>query len=824
MKRNLKLSAALSLILGVASMNANAILNVNSIGDDGNPNTVGNAGARKSNTKSVNNGQILFNVNNQSSAAISRVVVVNNKDKQLYSGKFNCKVDQRCDLNLGKVAWQDTVYLKFYDAKNNLASAYQLLDKPSATNYIMINDEWLGVYVFNRLKQTSGKSAIKLSEQLSSFFKNYSSPDKTPDFFEELGLYFIAQNGGANENKFYKDFIKVISQTKTLSGGNVAKSGAPVARSLKAQAATPKSACDNSEKAQSVFSYMSSVISLIPIAGGPVSAMFSIGSQILSDACPSPTEIKLAEISNQVSLLDSKIEAIGYKVDELASKLNITAANEAVKKLSDNYRAGINKYVNDYASFTKDQSISSYVKANGGLKKAWASSANVKDLVNNPTDQLSKFEGLLSNQDINDLKKSLDAWCSKDPANITGDVIANRIQCNIIINKVVTTITLSSLQFKPMLKDEINTIVDAKKSGAIDDAWLKANIASDFIYLADGASKNTPIPWEQAAAKVDEIIDKKVKYLSDTLLGANNDQLYVPLDGFPDDLKKGMIAADCSSSVTVTDPLTQVTTTNVMPAVLEWYARTSDNKPYIVTQCKNGNELVKSKYYYQKRGATEVDGKVVNVMGVLVPDRFFHGGTGNNYGDGTAFPWADWSRLGDVVGDSFDDTQVSVTLRAPDTTLAAGIGFSPAEQNKLVVPSGGYTEKFTRNNKSYTRSIFNRSILVYGSNDTAFGVSYYGADYWQIGSGEFFSFMRYVNSDGISYVWVIRSEIKKSDNRLQLWLTPQCVTNDCTAINTGQKLDELQFNNGPKIDWVVSNYGSSGTYLLTVDGKPTLKN
>ncbi len=796
------------------AFNANAILNVNSIGDDGNPNTVGNSGAKKSSTGNVKDNQLVFNINNQSSSTINKVVVVNSKDKQLYSGKLNCKVNQRCDLSLGKITWQGAVYFKFYDAKNNLVSAYQLLDKPSGANYIMVNDEWLGVYVFNHLKQTSGKPAIKLSEQLTSFFKNYSSPDNTPDFFEELGLYFIAQNGGANETKFYKDFLKKLSQDKTLSGGNVAKSVNPMARSAKL-ATAPKSACDNSETAQSVFSYMSSVISLIPIAGGPVSAMFSIGSQIMSDACPSPTEIKLAEISNQISLLDSKIEAVGYKVDELASKLNIAAANEAIKKLSDNYRSSINKYVNDYSSFTKDQSISSYVKNNGGLKKAWASSANVKDLVNNTTDQLSKFEGLLSNRDIDDLKKSLDAWCSKNPANITGDIIANRIQCNIVVNKALTTVVLSALQFKPMLKDEINTIVEARKTGNIDDAWLKANIAADFTYMPDGASGNISVPWDQAAAKVDEIIDAKVKYLSDKLLGVNKDQLYVPLEGFPEELSNGMIAADCFSLST--DGRTK------LPAVLEWYANTSDNKPYVVTQCKNGNELVKSRYYYQKRGATDIDGKVVNVMGVLVPDRFFHGGSGNNYGDGTAFPWAEYSRLGEVGADSFDDIPVNATLRAPDTTLAATIGFSPADVNKLYISSGGYKENFTRNNKAYSRYIFNRSTLTNGG-DMAFGVSYYGADYWQIGSGEFFSFMRYVNNDGNSYVWAIRSKIAKSDTRLQLWLTPQCVTNDCKAVNTGQKLDELQFNNGPKIDWVVSNYGSSGTYLLSVDGKPTLKN
>lgn len=691
----------------------------------------------------------------------------------------------------------------------------------------MVNDEWLGVYVFNHLKQTSGKPAIKLSEQLTSFFKNYSSPDNTPDFFEELGLYFIAQNGGANETKFYKDFLKKLSQDKTLSGGNVAKSVNPMARSAKL-ATAPKSACDNSEMAQSVFSYMSSVASLIPMIGGPVSAMFSIGSQIMSDACPSPTEIKLAEISNQISLLDSKIEAVGYKVDELASKLNIAAANEAIKKLSNNYRTSINKYVNDYSSFTKDQSLSDYVKKNGGLKKSWDSAANVKDLVNNTTDQLSKFEGLLSNRDIDDLKKSLDAWCSKNPANITGDVIANRIQCNIVINKALTTVTLSALQFKPMLKDEINTIVEARKTGNIDDAWLKANIAADFTYMPDGASGNISVPWDQAAAKVDEIIDAKVKYLSDKLLGVNKDQLYVPLEGFPEELSNGMIAADCFSLST--DGKTK------LPAVLEWYANTSDNKPYVVTQCKNGNEFVKSRYYYQKRGATDIDGKVVNVMGVLVPDRFFHGGSGDNYGDGTAFPWAEYSNLNiaqaeykkftgsdyglpEMVPIEFDDRSVSAYLRVPKTTTTAAIGFSPNSVNKLFISAASYVEDFTRNNKKYQREIF---TLTSAGNYMDYKVSYRGADYWQIGSGEFFSFMRFIPDNADAKVWVIRTKIVKSGNEFSLNATPQCVTNDCEAVNTGAKLDELKFI-GSKIDWIRSN-NSSEIYSLSVDGKPTVTN
>ncbi|AUR52822.1 hypothetical protein [Aquella oligotrophica] len=803
-------------LLTSLAFNANAILNVNSIGDDGNPNTVGNAGAKKSNAKSVNNGQILFNVNNQSSAAISKIVVVNNKDKQLYSGKFNCKVDQRCDLNLGKVEWQGTVYLKFYDAKNNLASAYQLLDKPSSgTNYIMINDAWLGVYVFNQLQQKSGKPAMKLNEELTSFFINYSSPDNTPDIFEELGLYFVAQKVGANENKFYKDFLVKLAHDKVL---NSETARGPMVKSVAMPFPSGKGICDDAAKAQSIFSYMGSVIGMIPVVGGVVGGFFSIGSQIVGDACPSGTDAKLAEINNKVEMLDSKINALDYQIDALASKLSKADAQKAINSLTDRNRYNYNFYVAKYVSFTNNyQTILNYVQNNGGLRSAFEKSDNAKYLLQNLTAQLNQFEGLLTNQNIKDLKISLDEWCNKDPKQITGDVIANRIQCDIVINKAVTTVIASSMQFKPMLKDEINTIVEAKKAKTIDKAWLIDNLAESFTYLPDGVgSKSISVPWEQAAAKVDEIIDAKVKFLSDTLLGANKDQLYVPLAGFPEELAKGMIAAGCSSLST--DGKT------VMPAVLEWYARTSDNKPYIVTQCKNGNELVKSKYYYQKRGATEVDGKVVNVIGVLVPDRFFHGGTGNNYGDGSAFPWANYSLLQDTSGSGvFDDVSVSAGLRAPDSTLAAGFGFSPADLNKLVIPAGGFTEKFTRNSKSYIRSIFNRSILTNGG-DWAFGITYYGADYWQIGSGEFFSFMRYVNSDGTSYVWAIRSKIDKADKRLQLWLTPQCITNDCKAIDTGAKMDELQFSSGPKVNWVASTYGGSGTYVLSVDGKPMLKN
>lgn len=202
MKRNIKLSAVLSAGLAIASINAHAVLNMNSIGDDGNPNSVGNVGAR------AKNYQTLLYINNQTDEKISKVVITNKDNKQLYTTKLDCDANNKCTLNLGKTVFTNDVVLKFYGAKNHMISAYNYMGKLDGLGVITVDDKWLGIYVFNKLKQISQMSPDVLNNELTYFFQNYSSPDGTPDIFEELGLYFLAQNGGANEDKFYKGFLK----------------------------------------------------------------------------------------------------------------------------------------------------------------------------------------------------------------------------------------------------------------------------------------------------------------------------------------------------------------------------------------------------------------------------------------------------------------------------------------------------------------------------------------------------------------------------------------------------------------------------------------
>ena len=233
-----------------------------------------------------------------------------------------------------------------------------------------------------------------------------------------------------------------------------------------------------------------------------------------------------------------------------------------------------------------------------------------------------------------------------------------------------------------------------------------------------------------------------------------------------------------------------------------WY--TAPDKRYLTVEYPQATmkaSVTKSKYAYQqptRDGSTidyannKVDDKIVNVMGVPVPERFFTAG-GADYRDNNAFPWADISHIGGAIS-----TYVPTKLIVPASGNVAinAFGFSPEKiyyKDKMISPNFGYIEN-------------QRKIFVSSPTEAnTYLLQYDLKDYDRIGKGDFFTFMRYTAQDGYTYVWTMRTWIEEggfNDSLNLYWFgRPQCMTNDCLVINTGAKLESLKFQGGPTIEW-----------------------
>lgn len=815
MKRNIKLSAVLSAGLAIASINAHAVWNTNSIGDDGNPRTDGNAGAKAKNV------QAMLNVNNQTDAKIDRVVIVNKANKQLYAAQLACGINKACTLNLGKITFPEDVILKFYDAKNHMVSAYNYMGKLDRSDMITIDDKWLGIYVFYKLKQSSQMSPDVLNSELTYFFQNYSSPDGTPDIFEELGLYFLAQNGGVNEDKFYKELLKKLEQDKVLGAKVISPTmvKSMLTKSSEWTEFTPDGLMCN-KIANGLATWAKFITGFIPVIGSSVGTILNVSTQTSKTLCTSDGSVnqRFDQINNELKRLDTEVRELGYSLKALSQRLDQEVARLYLSRMEDRYRDMSNAYFVTYNGL--NMSLVSFVNNTSGLRSSFKNNNNVRTLISSMQQQLNTFDTFVNTGNLDSFKSSLDRWCSNEQS-MTGDIIKDRIQCNLMKNQVVSYLYTGAAQLQLMLGDEINTVIAARKSGDIDTTWLVGNIAG----IPNGFGGKG---WDNSVDYVNKHIETRLDQAITILIGKDGKDIYNPLKGFPEKLSDSMKAANCGY---------KTENGNVLPAVSEWVLNNGKQQgPYIVSACHSENEVVNARYYYmQKNSSTIVNDDVVNVMGVLVPSGYFHNPTSTN------FPFISYWRGVTTISSKSDDNQLKAIFVVPKDTKALGYGFHPENMKEKYLAPKGFTEHFMRNGKSYVRNIFTPTTSSNGN--PAFEVSYYMADWWQIGRGEFYSFIRNTDKSGVSHVWAIRSLItaplysstsnSTNLNLRELRISQQCMTTDCSIDTSDYKNDfalgEISFPT-TKISWHLPNYSSMvenllardnpAEFMMYVDGKP----
>lgn len=546
------------------------------------------------------------------------------------------------------------------------------------------------------------------------------------------------------------------------------------------------------DKVQSALNYVQNLVGFVPVYGDAIAAVAGFGSQVLSDACPKGglderITKKFAEIDERLNKIDIELNGLNYTVANLQKKI---ATNETNNVLSDMYVAESNLrslYLEKYTKLIETSNLNTYVQQNGKLKKVFPNSENVRTLLNNIPNQITLFNNLISNQKLTNLKSALDSICIG--TNVSGDIISTRVSCDMAISRITYTYGFNAVKMKLMIDDEIATINNAIKSGNVDTAWLKANIGGLQL------NGNQTISWDKAEDAVNKVIDDKINFINETLIGVDGSKLYKPLDGLPETLQQNIIAANCSYRTNEKSP--------ILPAIKEWHTinenDASNKTPYIVTECDDGTgNKITSKYYYNKHNTTELDDKVMNAMGVLVPDRYFHGGAQNNFSYAPVFPWTNSSI---VVADSTPNSYNSFTspyylkgyFNIPSGNAKSyAIGYDPASYKQTTIVPG--TDK-------------NDDDIIGFKEESAgvFVTSYKAVSLRR----PFFTILRYTKDD-YTYVWAMSTEGYYeqggaiSDYKYSFGAMQQCITNDCNVNNTGTTLGQINFLDKTTIDWVTN--------------------
>ncbi|MBP9769257.1 MAG: hypothetical protein KBD32_06765 [Burkholderiales bacterium] len=786
-------------------------------GDDGNPNTIGNAGARqaKANAGKIQVAKLKVGVVNNTNSMLASAALKDKTGKVLYistKGK-TCAAGAVCWLSVSRELVTKGNTFFFYDSKGNLVSAFMADNVPAKSPVYNIGASMddLGVYVLSKIRTINSKITYnRVDNDIVT-----TSLNATP--YQELADYYLDLMGNAKDNT--QQEIKVIhaliaqfaknksipansdSQRLTKNQPVMVKNSQLVTKKIalksspSVRSAPPGENQDSPLCAESLRTAMDG-LSMIPMIGDVI----KVAATTARDAsCPSGdadikdymanqfsrVNVKLGEIKTQLTGLENQLKGFEqkYNIDKLSDQqTKVYAYDNEFTIWLDQYQSALLTYRG--ADGKQYNTLTELINSFGSIDKAIKQNPGLKGSLDLLYDNDSEATAIanLGDPKLNLFTtKGITQLCG-NANNIAGDVFAVRDTCN------ATSLDMYSLNL--ILEKQVSYVYnDINKVYAMDARQDKKALTTIF------AKRFTD--W------------------------ANNVEQMVPSKAFVSHVESDEPVYSLVNNLQAKDKGFKVT---------GWYPEA--DKRYVEVNYTLGANVIKSKYAYQHptrdgemisyASNADIDINVANVMGVPVPERFFNGGGGNNYGYSPAFPWAAASMLAYVESDKMNDgwhwydwfnTTAKFKMPANVELHAYGFGDHVASfSGSPIYSNTGYTENYTYAGGTYTRKIFTTSP------DGSYLVDYYGADYFRINSGEYFTFMRYTDGAN-SYVWAMRTWLEKGMYSLTLHATPQCMTNDCLAIDTGATLDKVKFGNvGPRIEWKKDqpDQGNNATYTMSV--------
>ncbi len=775
------------------AINANAISFSNwfgGVGDDGKAGTSGNAAAQQSKTAKSQTGKLKFNLVNRTNTVLTSAVLKDKTGKVLFTttkGK-SCAVNSVCTINIDqKLIANDRTFF-FYDSNNKLASAYSFtnLGKNSTSIDAQADLASLGRYVFVKIQTSAPK--ITFTNLATSFYD--VKDEKDP--FTALGDYYLDFLGNStNDSAVIKELVKQVSSNKPLlinpqstrvvnqdkpmvKGTNFAQKGVQSGKSAQAEEETGANPLCSAGFKSSMDFVTSALNSLVPIPG---LALFTKGAGTVADiACPSGstdysasfTEInaKLDALAKDLALAYAEIKEFRdeWRNAEIGTYItnNLTNNTNAIDTIIRSY------YIDLLKTPGKDgkvhDSLESLAASYGGVEQAMKNKAfkeKVDKFVENSATIVTDYKNMVNNSDK--AKSFLDLRCG-NYSTMPKEIIATRLECNYSVLEIYTKLRVTADVVE-------SSFADYKKT-------FGAEASGGFATLDDATITSTN-------AAIDKFIPKTA--------------LYDPLAG----LDKNLIAnIKATSACNIRDKemskdITQITA---------WYGPNSPagTSPYITTTCfgniedgRVGDKItsdfkdqITSNYHYINPNTKTVDAEVINVLGVLVPKRFF---TDHN---SDAFAHTDWERQSVEVENPKDGDTISRKYFVNQTTAinnnSSGYPTTVVLRANSIFPNTNGIH-IKRDGKDYERKLFTPLFPSSVAGALELQTMFYLADYWGNSSSttgysnNLYTYMRTLDENNVGRVWVIKNDMNRDyvpqyakfyfSFRMQLL----CMTNDCKS-------------------------------------------
>lgn len=754
-------------------------------GDDGNPNTVGNVAAQqgKVNATKAPLAKLSVGVVNNTNSTLASAVLKDKNGKILYTSTKGrtCAVGAVCWLRVTRsfVTKGNTFF--FYDNKNKLVAAY-MSDNVSVKAPLYNIDasmDYLGMYVLSKIRAINPKiTYTRVDNDIATTELNATPYQELADYY--LDLMGAAKDNTAQEAKIIKGLADQFAKNKVIPANSdsarlsrnkpiqVKSSQLSTKRiSLKSSPAVTASAPENKKDsplcAESLRTSMDA-LAMIPMIGDAVKT----AALTARDAsCPSSDKDVKEYMADEFSKVNGKLNKLDADLLDLQNQLKafeqvyhedkLSEQQHATDILDNQFNIWLAQYqsallVSRGADGQQYNTLNELVSSFGSFDAAIAKNPDLKGALDTLYDDETEYQAIVDLALARNFSTTkLNQICG-NANNIAGNVLDIRASCN----GTVIAMYGKNIILEKQMKYAYN---DISKVYALDTRSDKKRLltipADSFTNWVASVEQMNP-----TTALVKPIKSSDPVYnLANNLIG------------------KGF-------------------------TVTGWYSEA--DKRYLEVNYTLGGNIIKSKYAYQHPTRdsemisyavnAEVDSNIANVMGVPVPERFFTAKDSNgvvkdrnNYGANNAFPWSSYDN-GLANGNGINTVGATVdsypqTFLVPSSTSFAlnAFSFKPeqAYNGGIISPNNGFIEG---NRKIFALDGTNKYVLTYAV-----------GDFDKIGSGDFFTLMRYTATDGFSYVGAVRTWLDKD------WVkaATQCMTNDCIAKSHVGTLGELKFKNGP---------------------------
>ena len=636
------------------------------------------------NTSSSSNTNSSTTIQNLSGSDIKYVRASNPETNSSVEQSFNCLQDQYCLLGQ-QIDPSLQTRLSFFDEKNRLVTAYVFDKEIDKDNVFTVDNRTLGFFLFDALKTKYLWTGVLLDNRLSTFFYYTESPDKLPDEYEELGSYFLQE--GSKKASTLDEFLATLNPR--LEANEINQINPPANAMLtqsKGMRAQAVGSITCPPEAATFSKFINTIASVIPVQAVKSAVGGVVG--VLDKGCGLTVANTIGNVRKDIQELKRKLEDIDKELKGVSFSLSNFRSDDAFKSASNGYdriltettslQTDLNIYNNLLIS-NNAESLTALYKSSG-LTDDMLNTSNTGSigvLIANLSDTNKSLSWLSSAEVLGTIQNALDVAC-KSHESIPGDVIAQRMRCNVLATKTINEYTVTYINAAAMVKD-LSVLIGNAQSNPNASAKVKA-IANPFAnspvwYSADTAVKNTV--FNLMSSNLADAISK----VSTTFSSG----LYDPYNGLTTGLMDKVFEADCRNY-----QVGKRSTANIK----EWYAFPTKPK-YIVSGCPtySGSTEMVSNYYY---GATST--RLINVFGVLVEanklDSNFNPSNGTFVTDFSA----------EVTGSqcatfNFVDTENRTLTMNQPTKLLAGIPYA-------IVPSINYSWPWVRPYTGETRTFY----------------------------------------------------------------------------------------------------------------------